>query len=465
MIKTGIEKVTEYIFENKNAICTETAREMAKMCLLDELGCCIYGSSVPEAKKILRAMEAVHEKGKCSIWGTTAVFSPETAAFINGSFCHMRELDDVHFDILHTGAVCVPTALAAAQIQNSEIKNLLDAIILGVETAVRIAEGMDFLDHRERGWHGTSTIGTFGAAAAAGYLFGLGEEEMVNALGIAGSRTGGTWAFAADGAMTKRLHPGMAARDGMMAALLAKEGLRGPHYILEARDGGIYRTMSSSWTLDNINSPSKPAIEDIEFKWFASCKSVHSPFSAAEQIYRRNPEKKPEDIQEIHVYVNRSAIEMAGGQYRPDSVISAQISIPYGVALGLWGHTGTAEDYCENCLGREGLRRTASLVKVEESQEMNKLRKNEKRSAAIVEVLWKDGSQDRAFEKAPKGSIFNPLKRQDIIEKFYKLTQPLIDRKDADKLCRFVMEAGESEKISGLTAIMQEVTYGKGRIF
>lgn len=96
---------------------------------------------------------------------------------------------------------------------------------------------------------------------------------------------------------------------------------------------------------------------------------------------------------------------------------------------------------------------------------MNKLRKNEKRSAAIVEVLWKDGSQDRAFEKAPKGSIFNPLKRQDIIEKFYKLTQPLIDRKDADKLCRFVMEAGESEKISGLTAIMQEVTYGKGRIF
>lgn len=465
MKKTGIERVAEYIFENKNGICTEDAREKARLCLLDELGCGIYGSTVPEGKKILKAMYSVHEKGKCNVWGTTAMFSPETAAFINGSLCHMRELDDVHFAILHTGAVCVPTALAAAQIRNSQVQDVLDGIILGVETAVRIAEGMDFLDHRERGWHGTSTIGVFGAAAAAGYLLGLNKEEVINALGIAGSRTGGTWAFAADGAMTKRLHPGMAARDGMMAALLAREGLQGPHYILEAHDGGIYRVMSSSWNLNHIERPSKPAIEDIEFKWFASCKSVHSPFSAAAQLYRRHPEKSPEDIQEIHVYVNRSAIEMAGGQYQKDSVMSAQISIPYGVALGLWGHMGTAEDYCEECLGREELARTAAMVKVEESQDMNKLRKEEKRSAAVVEVLWKDGSRDQAFEKAPKGSMFHPLDRQDIIEKFYRLTQPLMDRKDAEKICRFVMEENRSEKISGLTEILQEVTYGKGWIF
>ncbi len=121
--------------------------------------------------------------GDIPVWGTGVLLTEDMAAMVNGALCHIREMDDVHYAILHTGAVCVPSALAVAQRCGSSWGQLLWAVTAGVEVSVRIAEGMDFLDHRERGWHGTATCGAFGAAAAAGVLLGLDEQQMVNALG------------------------------------------------------------------------------------------------------------------------------------------------------------------------------------------------------------------------------------------------------------------------------------------
>lgn len=95
----------------------------------------------------------------------------------------------------------------------------------------------------------------------------------------------------------------------------------------------------------------RAAIEEVEYKWFASCKSVHSPYTAAHEIFKRHGFTDAEKIRDVRAEVNQSAIEMAGGTYRRDSVVSAQISIPYGVALGLMGLEGKAADYSEE---REG---------------------------------------------------------------------------------------------------------------
>lgn len=450
MKKTGIERLVEYLYQRKKKICTDSAREKARLCLLDELGCGIYGSTMPEARKIINAAKAMQNGGNVPVWGTKTVFSQDIAAFVNGSLCHIRELDDVHYAILHTGAVCVPATLAAAQIQETTYGKFLEALSIGVETMVRISNGMNYLNHRERGWHGTSTCGAFGAAASVGIVLGLTEEEMINALGISGSRTGGTWAFAVDGAMTKRLHPGMAARDGLMSAYLGKEGIKGPHYVLESEDGGFYKLMCDSWNLNFLDEDKPSAMEDIEYKWFASCKSVHSPYSAAAEIFNRNQGKNPRDIKAIWVYVNRSAIEMAGKGYNPESVVSAQISIPYGVSLGLWGHKGMAEDYSEECLHKTYLKKTADLVTVIESEEMNELRKKEKRSAARVIVEWQDGTQDSAFVKAPKGSIFSPLDSNDIKDKFGLLTESIMGAEQVKQIQKWVMEAEETSPICEL---------------
>lgn len=454
--KTGIERLVTFLFDNEDALRSVEAEQAARMCILDEIGCGIYGSRTQEGRRIIKAAADLGSCGEIPVWGTGHLFAEDTAAMVNGALCHIRELDDVHYAILHTGAVCVPSALAAAQRCDSSWGQLLWAVTAGVEAAVRIAEGMDFLDHRERGWHGTATCGVFGAAAAAGVLMGLDKQQMINALGIAGSRTGGSWAFAADGAMTKRIHPGQAARDGIWSAYLAENGVTGPHYILEAEDGGIYRMMSKAYCLEVLDEvKEKAAIEEVEYKWFASCKSVHSPYSAAYEIFKRHGFREPSDIVAVQAEVNQSAIEMAGGIYRQDSIVSAQISIPYGVALGLMGCGGQASDYTEERLRDEKILAIAKTVRVTESGDMNRLRRNEKRSAAKVTVQWKDGSMDTETVTAPKGSMFNPLSKEDITGKFMDLTSGIVGEKISREIADVVLKSSASENIREITEILK----------
>lgn len=450
----GVERLAGLITELNQKPISEHAARAARLCLLDTLGVGIYGSTQPEAEMLIRVAKRLG-KGEATVWGRGDRVEASMAAMVNGSLCHLRELDDVHYAILHTGCVCVPAAMAVAQIRETSLGQLLRAIINGVEVMGRISLGMDYLNHRERGWHGTATCGAFGGAAAAAYLLGLSQAELADALGTAGSRTGGTWAFSADGAITKRLHPGLAARDGVLAACLAKEGVAGPHYVLEAEDGGFYRLFSREWDMERaVAASSRLEVENVEFKWFASCKSVHSPITAALQIHKENPERKPEDVARVTVEVNRSALSMAGHQYKEDSVVSAQISIPYGVAVGLLGRPGQAEDYSLERLKDAEIRTLSSRVHVVESEEFNRIRQTRHLSGARVTVEWRDGTKSAATITRPKGSMANPMTEEDVVDKFTSLAFPALGSGRAQRLLQLVMEGGEDTPITQLTALL-----------
>ena len=432
----------------------EKAEEMARLCLLDTLGVGLYGSTQPEAELFIRAAEQLGT-GRVPVWGTAKKLGAAGAALVCGSLCHLRELDDVHYAILHTGCVCVPAALAAAQMEHASLGQLLRALSNGVEVTARISLGMDYMDHRERGWHGTATCGAFGAAAAVGYLLGLSEEQLCHAIAISGSRTGGTWAFSADGTMTKRLHPGLAARDGLLAAYLAREGVTGPHYVLEAEDGGFYRLFSREWDVNRLLAPSQQLeVEHVEFKWFASCKSVHSPITAAIQIRREHPERTAGQVSRILVEVNRSALSMAGHPYEEDSVVSAQISIPYGVALGLMGHSGQAEDYSLDALRTPVLHMLAERTEVVESEEFNALREASHLSGARVTVFWEDGTSSSAVATHPKGSLANPLTREDVFQNFLSLSSRVIGEEKSRALMKLVMEGEKDRPVEELLCLL-----------
>lgn len=393
--------------------------------------------------------------GKARVWGSGDSLEAGMAALVCGSLCHLRELDDVHYAILHTGCVCIPAAIAAAQLEGSSLGQVIRAVTNGVEVMARISFGMDYMDHRERGWHGTATCGAFGSAAAVGSLLSLNEKQLTDALGLAGSRTGGTWAFSMDGSMSKRLHPGLAARDGLLAAYLAKAGVPGPHYVLEANDGGFYRLFSKEWDLERITAPNpRLEIENVEFKWFASCKSVHSPITAALQISRSNLDRTPDEVSEITVEVNRSALSMAGRSYEEDSVVSAQISIPYGVALGLLGRGGQADDYSVDALKDPTIRKLADRVTVVESEEFNVLRQTKHLSGARVTVKWNDGTSSAAMITNPKGALGNPLSEEDVVNKFLTLSSPALGPDGAHRLLKLVMEGPEDTPISQLITLL-----------
>ncbi|MGI6630292.1 MAG: MmgE/PrpD family protein [Bacillota bacterium] len=453
---SAVSDLAELLIDIKEQEMSEKVETASRLCLLDAIGAGLYGSTLDEGKKIVDAVCRLGNTAGVSVWGTPVSLSTDHAALVCGAFCHLRELDDVHYAILHPGAVCVPAAVAAAQREGKRLGDLLVAVAAGVEAMVRIAKGMDYMSHRSRGWHGTATCGSFGAAAAAGMILGLNKVQMTNALGLAGSRTGGTWAFKVDGSMSKRLHPGLAARDGILSAYLAAEGISGPSYILEASDGGLYQAMSDSWNVETVKEGNGGvwAVEEIEYKWYASCKSVHSPLEAAKNIYKANPDRKGKDVARVLVEVNHSSVEMAGKMYDKDSVVSAQLSIPYGVALGLLGKRGLAEDYTPSCLESDEVFTLAAKVKVIESPGFNKLRKVEHKSGATVNVIWCDGSQASATVTEPKGSLANPLQRDDLMEKFLYLSSVAIGREKTEILADKIINGPKELMTEELVRLM-----------
>lgn len=448
------ERLADILANQARQPLSNSAEKAARLCLLDTLGVGLYGSTQPEATMLLQAVGPLGAGG-AAVWGTKERLEAGAAALVCGTLCHLRELDDVHYAILHTGCVCVPAALVAAQVENTTLGQLLCAVAVGVEATVRIALGMDYMDHRERGWHGTATCGAFGSAAAVGLLLGLDQKQLTDALGIAGSRTGGSWAFAADGSMSKRIHPGLAARDGLTAAYLARAGISGPRYILEAEDGGFYRLFSKAWEETRVLSPYESlAIEQVEFKWFASCKSVHAPLTAAMQIYQQNRDKQPEQIVRVTAEVNYSALRIAGRSYDETSVASAQISIPYGIALGLTGRSGQAEDYNLECLNDSQIRKLADKVAVVESEKFNTLRHTEHLSGARVTVEWDNGTTSAVTVTRPKGSIADPLTEENVIAKFLRLAGSALGKDRAQDLLKLVMEGQADTPISKLMSML-----------
>ena len=211
-------------------------------------------------------------------------------------------------------------------------------MVCGYEAMVRVSRASGFLAHRQKGWHATATLGAFGPPRPARSCWGWTGQGMVQALALAGSRTGGTWAFKADGSMSKRLHPGLAARDGLTAASLAAAGSPGRNSSWRRRTAGCSGWRAKAGTMAELvrGWGGTFAVTEIEFKWYAACKSVHAPLEAAAG-HPQALRAPAEEVAAVDVGINSSAMAMAGGMYRRDSVASAQLSIPYGVALGLAG--------------------------------------------------------------------------------------------------------------------------------
>ncbi|NLC11651.1 MAG: MmgE/PrpD family protein [Firmicutes bacterium] len=433
--------------------------EEARYCLLDALGCGLLGSSTPEGRAIVAALKELSGNGSVPVWGTNISLPAESSVMACGSFCHLRELDDVHYAIVHPGAVCVPVAVAVAQENALTYKDLLLAIVIGYEVMIRIAKSINFLNHRRLGWHATATCGSFGAAAAAAKLLRLDASMFTWALGICGSRTGGTWAFSADNAMSKRLHPGQAARDGLTSAYLAKHGITGPAHVLDAEDGGFFRVASQSWNVEDLTRRWGEvwAITEIEYKWYAACKSVHSPIEAARQIFLKvKHSRRPNytDIKQITVKVNSTALAMAGRMFKRGSVVSAQLSIPYGVAVGLLGGEGSAADYTEDKTNQPEIYELAKKVKVCSLEEFDQLRASQHKSAAELEVEWMDGHLETVRVADPKGTVYNPLSREELVNKFLSLASPVLGLKQAERISEVVIGGSTSLAASDLIGLL-----------
>jgi 2-methylcitrate dehydratase PrpD len=268
----------------------------AKQGLIDTLGVALRGSREPVVTRTLAAVTP-WGRGPSRVIGHSATLPAPHAALVNGAAAHALDFDD-NFDPAkaHASAVLIPAILAVLDEVGGSGADLIDAYAAGLQILGRIGDGVNPA-HRRRGWHGTATIGTFGAAAAAARLLRLDAAQCTHALSLASSRAGGF--ISQFGTMAKPLHAGLAAQAGVMAATLARAGLEASDTILEGPTGltGLMvsaefdasRDGAKGFVVDDIASPPMLLSPGLRPKRFPNCGSAHRAMDALLILLARHP--------------------------------------------------------------------------------------------------------------------------------------------------------------------------------
>lgn len=280
------------------------------------------------------------DRGDCAVFAEARGWSPAGAALLNGTLAHSLDFDDTHAaGSLHPGAPVIPAALAAGEMAGATGADVLAAIIAGYEVTCRVALALPAGAHYQRGFHPTATCGAFGAAAAAGRVFGLSGDEIASAMGIALSQSAGSLQFLANGAWTKRFQVGWAAMAGLTAATLAREGFKGAAEALEGRAGFLAAYAPSPiperavQDLGGVFELMKTAV-----KPYPSCRYGHAGIDAMLAL-RAEHGLRPEEVESITYGTSRSGMILVGEprekRINPQNVVDGQFSGAFVLATAL----------------------------------------------------------------------------------------------------------------------------------
>ena len=237
--------------------------DKAKQLVLDIIGSCLASSQEEFGRAVLRATESLGGLPESTLIGAAARVGASHAVLANGTLAHGLDFDDTREDaIVHTGSVAVTTALAVGEATGASGRAVLEAAIAGVEVMCRVGLAVPGRFHA-RHYHPTSLAGSFAAAAVAGRLRGLTEDQLVSAFGICGSQAGGIIEYLTDGSWTKRLHPGWAAHAGVVATLFVETAL----LTVGGAALGVVLAVSTVRLFRNLSPIEMPRLQEIHADW------------------------------------------------------------------------------------------------------------------------------------------------------------------------------------------------------
>jgi len=424
----------------------ERVRILAKYCFLDWLASAYAGSQEKPVRMMLEVVKGMPGNPECTLIPDGSKNICLLGALVNGASSHMVEMDDLHRpSIFHPAAPIIPAALAVAEREQRSGMDLIAAIIVGYEVGIRVAE-MVGTSHYQL-WHTTATCGTFGAAAAASKLLLLNPQQIVWALGSAGTQASGLWEFLSESAMSKQLHPGKAALNGILAALLAQHGFTGAEHIFEG-ERGFCKATSSDYdfrgVMDGLGQ--EYHMEGNSFKFHASCGHTHSALDAALMIAKETG-VVPEQIEKVTVKVYSVALDLLGNVQLTSPYI-AKFHIPFCIATALkFGKVGL-EAFTEERLHDGELRDLMARVEVNSDEELD--REYPGKWGAIVEVKTKDGRVLSQKVEYPKGDPQNPFSQKEFSDKFLTLTDGVLPTEESDSMLIRTLALQDVERIDQL---------------
>ena len=366
-----------------------------------------------------------------SLWGESGTrLRPSDAALVNGTAAHSLELDDFHNAKVHPGAVIVPTVFAMAQYYRVDSARLDIALAAGYEIMIRTSLALSPAETRLRGWHLTPVCGTLGAAAAASVMLGLKPHEIQSALGLAATQSGGLFAFTLDGSDSKRLHAGMAARAGMVSAELARGGVTGPAYAIEAEDGGMMKAFSdhsdASRLLLELGGTWHAA--RTNFKPYSCCGSAHSHVDAAIELRPEWSRGGP-----VRVGVPTLVDIQCGYRYEPGSELQAQMSVRYAVASALLHGSVLPQDFEEHRRHDPAAVQLANAIEIVRDADLDK--RYPKDFCGWVEVVDRSGAPRKIMNANPSGSADNARRHEKLREKAIVLLNQDCDPDTSEAIC------------------------------
>ncbi len=382
----------------------------AKRFVLDWLASALGGTATPVGHMLIAEGQS-RGGGLCAVLGVDPGRDAEVAALVNGGLSHIIEMDDLdRASVVHPGTVVIPAALAAAEETGADGLAFLTSVAVGYEAALRVGAAVGRSHYAY--WQNTATCGVFGAAAAAGHLLGLSPEAMTWAFGNAGSVAGGLWQFNHDGAMTKHLHAGRAAANGLLAARLAARGFTGARAILEGPQG-FFAAMSDDADpplvvagLNTLGATTPWKIGGVSIKPHASCRHTHPAIDAALALRPQLGDSPSAAIARVHVATYGTALAITDAP-APRHPYQAKFSLQYTVAHALrYGRVGL-HDFGPDRLTDPDLHALMTRVVLTVDPALDAAYPQTWGARVTIESI--DGAMRVATVDAPKGDPDNPL--------------------------------------------------------
>jgi 2-methylcitrate dehydratase PrpD len=393
----------------------------AKRCLLDALGCGLFGASQPWSKILSKQMLAEQSRGQATLFGEQQTLSAPAAALCNGTAIHGFELDDLlPAALIHPGTVIIPATMAIAEHKNVEGEALLRAIIMGYEVTARMSIAMGTLASQQ-GFHKTSVVGPVASAIACAYLLNLNTAQITCAAGIAASMASGVKAYVSSGGggMVKRMHAGWAASSGVRAALLAYDGFTGPSGAVDGRYGLLDAFGGADADPEKLMPEfgEQWAIDAVWFKVYPICGWIQGAVQLLTAM-RNNRNLTATDVSKVVIGTSQFAVNNNSNP-RPLDTMDAQYSLPYCVAVALSNNPSDPRVYEETMFTKPELLSLAAKVTIQFDAECDAV--YPQRFGTRVQLHLYNGEVLEALTLDPHGTPADPCSDQELAEKFMQL--------------------------------------------
>lgn len=425
-----------------------------KTSVLDSIGCCLFGATLPWTQKVQAMVEEEGARPVASIFGHGTRTSVAGAVLVNATAGHAFELDDIHKEsIVHAGSIATPVVLALAERQGRVSgQALLASMTAGYEIGTRVGNAAT-MDLFFRGFHPQGSSGVFVAAASASHMLGLDAKRTQHALGIVGSQAGGLMA-AQEGAMVKRLHSGRAAQSGVYAAMLAQRDFTGITDVLEAGYGGYLSTYSGKPNAARLTDGLGTDWEagKVGYKPHACVTSIHAALDAFAHILREH-NLTPADVAKVEAGMSQMTYTHCAWEYKAQGVTAAQMNLFYGMAVIAYDGVAFVAQYAQDRLADPRLLDFITRIEAHVDDEIQSMGPAY-RHAARVAVTLRNGQRLTHEILHRRGSPENPLAPQDVEYKFRHVVASCLPKREIDRMVALVDRLEQMDDVSELITIL-----------